>query len=122
MGVFEEFNTKESNIMSTSSLSTLGYNIASSKALLHSYIINNTAGTTRYLKIYNISGVVNMGTDVPFLRHSIPTATSLMFTPRVPIPFSTGITVCAVSGPKDDGVGAVTAGDVHGFFMYSKNI
>jgi len=118
MGVFEETFLRDTSVMSTSGLSSLGYSVNVGKTNLISYNMVNATSVTRYVKIYNVSGAVNVGTDTPVFRTALVAGEAQQFTPTVPVEFSKGMSVVATSGATDDGIGNIVAGDIQAFVIY----
>lgn len=119
MGFLEEKFSNETGIMSTSCLSSNGYLVKSGKTQLLDFNITNTTDAQRYVKIYDVSAAVNVGTDIPRFRTSLTAGSSQHFTPVNGITFYNGMNVVATSTAGDTSSGAVAAGDVFGFFAYN---
>jgi len=127
MGLYEETIGQNANYMSTSSLSSFPYPVkqssgSSTPTEIYSMTFNNVAAAVRYVKIMNTSATTalfGVSTVTPFMRIAIPAGSNYTFTPPAPLKLSEGLSVFATSTAGDATNGAVVAGDVHGFIIYS---
>ena len=125
--MFEETFKLDANYISTSGLSSLPYavkqvsgGIAPTK--VYSMFFNNTSAAVRYVKLANTSAttaITGISAQTPLMRIGIAAGESFTYDPLSPIKFNTGLSVYATSTAGDDTNGAVVAGDVHGFIVYS---
>jgi hypothetical protein len=127
MGVYEEVIGLNANYISTSSLSSFPYPIqqtsgSSEPTKIYSMTFNNVAAAVRYVKIMNTSAttaVFGISTVTPFMRIAMAAGSNYTYTPPAPLVLSEGLSVFATSTADDASNGAVVAGDVHGFIIYS---
>lgn len=85
-------------------------------------MFNNVAAAARYVKIMNTSATTalfGVSTVTPFMRIAMPAGTHFNYTPPSPIKLSEGLSIFATSTAGDATNGAVTAGDVNAFIIYS---
>lgn len=78
-------------------------NVKSSAGQLYGYYAFNKATTISFLKIYNVSAALNLGTDVPVLTIPLPISGGANAFSDIGIPFTNGIGIAATSGlPVDN--------------------
>ena len=127
MGLFEEHIGLNANYISTSCLSSFPYaikQVSGSKAptKIYSMSFNNVGAAVNYVKIMNTSATTalfGVSTVTPFMRIALAAGSNYTYTPPSPLILSDGLSIFATSTAGDATNGAVTAGDIHGFIIYS---
>lgn len=88
-------------------------NVKSSDGKIYGWYAYNYDNVTAYLKFYNVSGAVNLGTDTPIMTVGIPpSAAANVEFPHGLDGFSNGIGIAATSGAPDDNTAAPAASAV----------
>lgn len=89
------------------------HNVKATAGAIYGYYAYNFDPTPSYVKFYNVSGAINVGTDVPVITIAIPAsaAANMQFTHGL-AGFTTGISITAISGAPDDNTAAVGASSV----------
>lgn len=100
-------------------------NISASQAIkatagaVYGYYLYNYDADPSYVKFYNTSGAINVGTDTPILTIGIPAsaAANIEF-PHGLVGFTNGIGIAATSGAPDDNTAVPAASAVGGNIFY----
>ena len=95
-----------------SGASTNGTVVKASVGQIYGYDISNTAGSARYVHIYNKGTTPTVGTDVPIRTLQIPANGNRSLTFPLALALSNGISLSATTGIADTDTGAVGAGDL----------
>ncbi|KKL04533.1 hypothetical protein LCGC14_2615120, partial [marine sediment metagenome] len=95
-------------------------NIKSTPGAIYGYYAYNFDSEPSYLKLYNVSGAVNLGTDIPIITIAIPAsaAANMQFSNGLK-GFTAGIGVAATSGVPDDNT-ALPAASAVGLNLFYK--
>ena len=88
-------------------------NVKATAGAIYGYYTWNNDTKTNYLKFYNVSGTINLGTDIPILTKAIPAsaAANMEFVGGLK-GFTAGIGIAATSGVPDDNSAAPAASSV----------
>lgn len=95
-----------------SGASTNADSVKGSAGVVTGYYLVNTAGTFRYVKLYNVAGSPTVGSDTPRCVYGIPPGSAANMVYTLPIAFATGIGIAIVTGIADSDATAVSANDV----------
>lgn len=82
-------------------------------------LLANTAGSERYLRLFDLNTGPTVGTSVPFLTIPLPpNSTMIPITPPEPIPLANGLSYDITGGNGDTDTTTVSANDVTGLIEY----
>jgi hypothetical protein len=98
---------------------TNGTAVKSSAGKIYAYTFCNTAGTARYVRLYNLPAAPSPGTS-PIYAGAIPVTAGACqhFSNDIGLSFSAGIGFSITGANGDTDATAVAAGDVSGFIGY----
>lgn len=81
--------------------------------------LRNSSASTRFVKLFNVSGAVTMGTTSALLDYPIPAGGELSIETDLGIAFTTGLQVAITGAVGLTNNTAITAGDVVGFATFA---
>lgn len=97
----------------TSAASTNATSIKNAAGTIFSITASNTSASSRYLKVYNKASAPTVGTDIPVLTVTLPTATEKNISfGALGHRFTTGIAVAITGAAVDTDTTAILAGEV----------
>lgn len=104
-----ESSSSSSTYRLTTTASTNSNNIKSTPGTVTGILINNTSGSTIYVKLYDKATAPTVGTDTPILVIPVAATTASNFPLNSSINFSLGIGIAVTGGAADTDTTNVSA-------------
>ena len=78
-------------------------NVKATAGAIYGWTLHNHDNVPQYVKFYNVSGAINVGTDTPIMTVYAPlSSVQNMYNPMGLVGFTAGISIAATSGHPDD--------------------
>jgi len=107
----------EATVYRSLALNSTGVAVTAEATRVFGWSLTNSAGTIRYLKLYNKATAATQA-DTPVFTIGIPTLSTVTFYPSGGVNFPLGLSARCVTEAADAGTTGATSGDVLAHILY----